>query len=165
MIIIKQDLGYGLTEQLAAFGVALTQRDGVWVVEGATEEEAQAMIDAYNPWPVEKARKLQEINNWFSEQVAALTAGIPQAEKDSWGVQVNEAYGLRPLAMLPAMAAGRGISVEVLIEKVKAKAEAFSLYYGAIQGERDRVEDLIKAMPDAGEHHRLPELWSLKCMV
>lgn len=164
MIAIKQDLGYGLTEHLAAHGVLLVQRDGAWIAEGATDEQAQALIDAYNPWPVEKARKLQEINDWFASQVAALTAGIPQAEKDSWPVQVNEAYGLRPLAMLPAMAAGRGISVEVLIEKVKAKAEAFSMYYGAIQGERDRVEDLIKSMPDAGEYHRLPELWGLKCM-
>lgn len=183
---ITQDLGYGLTLYMAQLGWALYQdHTGMFVCENGEPQperpveldedghplplpplelpEVQALIDGYNPWPFEKANKLKEINEWFKAAVAQLTAGIPQEEKDSWATQVNEANGIIPLQMLPVMAQARGITVEELIQRVKTKAGLFAQYYGAIQGKRDAVEDAIKALPDSGELHRLPELWGLSC--
>lgn len=156
------EVGYGLHEFLNSNGVYLEQLDGVWTAN-VPDADVNALIEQYNPWPVEKAKKLEEINNWFKNAVAQLTAGIPQEEKDSWATQVNEANGIIPLQMLPVMANARGITVEELIQRVKTKAGLFAQYYGAIQGKRDAVEDAIKALPDSGELHRLPELWGLSC--
>lgn len=161
IVSLHIDKGYGLTAHLESHGISLVQRGNEWHAEGG--ENAQQLIDSYNPWPYEKAAKLSEINAWFDSAVAQLTAGTTQSERDSWSVQVNEAYGIRPVAMLAAMASARGISVDELIQRVKAKAEAFATHYGALQGRRDALEDLIKSLPDNGEYHRLPELWGIKC--
>lgn len=184
---VTQNLGYGLTLHLEQLGwMFYRSQDGNYYVENNEPQperpveldeegqplplpplelpEVQALIDGYNPWPYEKSNKLKEINEWFKAAVAQLTSGIPQEEKDSWATQVNEANGIIPLQMLPVMAHARGITVEELIQRVKTKAGLFAQYYGGIQGKRDAVEDAIKALPDNGELHRLPELWSLSCM-
>ena len=154
--------GYSMHDWLQSQSVSLVQKDGVWTAN-VPDEQVNALIESYNPWPAEKVAKLAEVNAWFESAVAQLTDGTTQAERDSWAVQVNEAYEIRPVAMLAAMAAARGIPVEELIRRVKAKSEAFATYYGAIQGRRDALEDQIKAFPNAGEYHRLPELWAIKC--
>ncbi len=154
--------GYSMHDWLQKQGVQLIQRDNVWVAN-QSDENVNALIESYNPWPAEKAAKLAEVNNWFANAVSQLTEGIPQEEKDSWSVQVNEANGLVSMQMLPVMAAARGIALDELVSKVKAKAALFAQYYGAIQGKRDMVEDLIKSLPDSGSIERLPELWSIKC--
>lgn len=154
--------GSGLHDFLAANGVLLEQCDGKWIAN-AHDETVNALIAEYNPWPSEKAAKLKEINEWFATSVSQLTSGIPQEEKDSWGVQVNEANGLVPMQMLPVMASARGIALDDLVAKVKAKAALFAHYYGAIQGKRDKAEDLIKSLPNSGSIERLPELWAIKC--
>lgn len=155
--------GFGLHEHLASEGVYLEQsQDGGWQAN-ASDERVNNLIASYNPWPTEKAKKLLEINDWFQSEVEKLTAGTTQAERDSWSVQVDEAYGIRPVVMLSAMAEARGITLESLILKVKAKAELFSIKYGSLQGVKDALEDKVKAFPDAGELNRLQELWALKC--
>lgn len=154
--------GYSMHEWLQSQGVALWQSGDEWF-STVSDETVNALIQQYNPWPSEKAAKLKEINEWFSGAVNQLTSGIPQEEKDSWSVQVSEANGLIPQQMLPVMAAARGISVDELVAKVKAKSALFAQYYGAIQGKRDKAEDLIKSLPDSGSIERLPELWAIKC--
>lgn len=156
--------GVGLTDWLNAQGISLEEQSGEWI-SNKPDDQVNALIAAYNPWPTEKAAKLAEINAWFDSAVAQLTAGTTQSERDSWAVQVNEAYGIRPVAMLSAMATARGIELETLIEKVKQKSELFASYYGAIQGKRDALEDLVNSFPDAGDHDRLPELWAVSCTV
>lgn len=165
-MIRYQNKGSGLIEWLAQHGATLAEgfTDGVGVWESnKSDEEINILIEAYNPWPYEKTAKLNEINDWFTQTVELLTAGTTQRERESWGVQVNEAYGLRPVAMLRSMATQRGISLDDLISKVKAKAELYAEHYGAIQGRRDAVEDMINTFPDDGPADRLPELWALKC--
>lgn len=160
---ISQNLGVGLPIFLESNGwLFFRDQSGEYFCDGEGADPQQ-LIDSYNPWPAEKAAKLAEINEWFSASVSQLTAGIPQEEKDSWSVQVNEANGLVPMQMLPIMAAARGITLNELVAKVKAKAALFAQYYGEIQGKRDRAEDLIKSLPDSGSIERLPELWSIKC--
>lgn len=160
---LHQCLGSGLTNYLLNNGWQLYQNQhGEFICEGEGLEP-QPLIDSYNPWSHEKAIKLLEINSWFQSEVEKLTAGTTQAERDSWSVQISEAYGYRPIAMLAAMAEARGIEVETLVMKVKAKAELFSVLYGSLQGAKDALEDKVKALPEEGELHRLPELWALKC--
>lgn len=157
------ELGIGLHEYLASEGVYLEQsQSGEWQAN-ASDERVNNLIASYNPWGDEKAKKLLEINSWFQSEVEKLTAGTTQVERDSWSVQVSEAYGYRPISMLAAMAQARGIEVEALVMKVKAKAELFSVLYGSLQGAKDALEDKVKALPNEGELHRLAELWALKC--
>lgn len=159
------ELGVGLHEHLASEGVYLEQsQDGKWQAN-ASDERVNNLIASYNPWGVEKAKKLLEINSWFQSEVEKLTAGTTQVERDSWSVQVSEAYGHRPISMLAAMAEARGVSVDTLVMKVKAKAELFSVLYGSLQGAKDALEDKVKALPNEGELHRLAELWAIKCTV
>ena len=157
-----KNLGFGLFESLAAAGIWLEDVDGVWSANQPASV-VNAAIDAYNPWPREKAAKMAEVGAWFIEATDQLISGVPQVERDSWPTQVNEAYGLRPLSMLLGMADERGIAVEDLIARVKHKAELYAFNYGRIQGRRDAIEDLIKAFPDSGPADRLAELWALKC--
>ncbi len=157
-----QEKGFGLFLYLEQNGVFLEELDGKWSAN-APDDLANQLIDAYNPWGAEKAKKLIEINEWFQAEVEKLTAGTTQVERDSWSVQVSEAYGYRQISMLAAMAEARGIEVEALVMKVKAKAELFSVLYGRLQGAKDALEDKVKALPDAGELHRLAELWAIKC--
>ncbi len=155
--------GIGLHDYLAKEGVQLEQlQSGEWV-STASDERTNNLIASYNPWPTEKAKKLLEINSWFQSEVEKLTAGTTQAERDSWPVQVDEAYGIRPVVMLSAMAEARGITLEVLILRVKAKAELFATKYGALQGAKDALEDQVRAMPDSDNIERLTELWDIKC--
>jgi hypothetical protein len=157
-----QEKGFGLFLHLEQNGVFLEELDGKWSAN-APDDLVNQLIASYNPWGAEKAKKLIEINEWFQVEVEKLTAGTTQVERDSWSVQVSEAYGYRPISMLAAMAQARGIEVETLVMKVKAKAELFSVLYGRLQGAKDALEDKVKALPDAGELHRLTELWAIKC--
>lgn len=157
--------GFGLHEFLAQEGVHLEQsQSGDWL-SSASDERTNNLISSYNPWPLEKERKLETLNKNFEEAVLSLTKGTTQAERDSWAVQVSEAYGERPLSMLTTMAAARGVTVELLVDKVKAKASAYAAAYGSIQGKRDSIEDLIKTYPEEGSYHRLEEFWRIECTV
>lgn len=167
-MINYQEKGEGLARYLASFDIELAEvYDGVVVrwESNVSFELVNEKIESYNPWPYEKAKKFAEINQWLENQVELVLSDIPKVEQNSWHKQVAEARGLQPLSMLIGIAARRGISVQELVAKVLAKEKAFSDYYALMQGERDRVETLVKAFPDVGEYHRLPELWALSCMV
>ena len=157
--------GIGLHDFLAKEGIQIEQlQSGEWV-STASDERTNSLIASYNPWTTEKEIKLKVLNSSFEEAVSLLTKNVTQSEKDSWETQVREAYGERPLSMLLAMARARGIPVETLVDKVKAKAEAYSLAYGTLQGRRDAIEDRIKAFPEEGECNKLFDLWSVSCTV
>lgn len=157
--------GFGLHEHLAKEGVFLEQSQSSEWISNASDERVNNLIASYNPWPTEKEKKLEILNKNFDEAVLILTKGTTQAERDSWAVQVSEAYGERPLSMLATMAAARGVTVAILIEKVKTKASAYAAAYGSIQGKRDAIEDLIKTYPDEGSYQRLEEFWRIECTV
>lgn len=160
--------GDGLGKFLESFGITLSEvyEGGVARWESNVADElVNAKIAEYNPWAVEKAKKFAEINDWLENQIQLVLSGIPKSEQASWPTQVAEARGVQPVSMLIGIARRRGITVEELKTKVLAKEQMFSDYYSDMQGERDRVEALVKAFPNEGEYHRLPELWELSCMV
>lgn len=157
------ELGVGLHEYLASNGVMLEQsQDGKWH-SSASDEKANELIALYNPWGIEKAKKLLEINAWLDNQAARLNELIPDSEQKSWPVQVNEAFGLMPINLLGQLAADRKIDVADLIERVKAKHSDYWIAYGKLKAKRDNARDLILSMPDSGSFERLAELWALKC--
>lgn len=164
--------GEGLGKYLESFGITLSEvytktDDGFKVefVSNKPDEEVNQKIQEFNPWAFEKAKKFSEINNWLQDQVEYILSDIPKVERDSWPTQIAEARGLQPLSMLIGIALRRGIPVEDLIVKVLAKEKSFSDFYAEKQGERDRVETLVKSFPNEGDYHRLPELWALSCMA
>ena len=157
------ELGIGLHEYLASEGVYLEQsQSGEWQAN-ASDERVNNLIASYNPWGTEKAKKVKEVNEWFSAKVSAVTADVTQEEKDSWPTQASEANGLEPLDLLIDMAEARGITAEQMIEKVKRKQKMYKKVYAKLQGEKDRALDLVKALPNEGGLHRLAELWAVKC--
>lgn len=161
------DKGEGLLQHLSSLGVFIYWLDGniqCVLPENMTVGGVNTIIQEYNPWPSEKAKKLIEINEWLETQIQLVLSGIPKSEQASWPTQVAEARGIQPISMLAGIARRRGISVEELKAKVLAKEQMFSDYYSDMQGERDRVEALVKAFPTEGEYHRLQELWALSCM-
>lgn len=160
--------GEGLSQFLASFEISLSEvydNAGVRWESNKPDEIVNAKIAEYNPWPFEKAKKFSEINQWLEDRVELILSSVPKVERDSWPTQVAEAHGIRPPSMLVGIAKRRGISVDELIAKVLIKEKAFSDYYADMQGERDRIESLVKAFPDEGDYHRLPELWALKCTL
>jgi len=163
IVNIPLELGYGLTEHVESFNCCLYQRGSVWYLEGAeTQEQAQLLIDTYNPWPVEKAKKLVEINQSFVEAVEALTAGVTQAEKDSWEIQQREANSYpNDCPNITILANSRGIPLDSLVAKIKDKSELYATNYFMLQGMRDKLEDTIKSYPNSGQHELLPSLMAL----
>lgn len=159
--------GAGLFDFLYANGVHLYQLDGVWVYEGAkTIDEVNQLIQTYNPWPVEKAKKMEEINLDFSKAVDWLVHGSTSDERNSWAIQEREAVGWLadnsyPIPALTVLASSRGIPVDILAQKVVEKANLYKQYYFTFQGMRDKAEDAIKGLPNDGEIERLAELQAI----
>lgn len=155
--------GYSMHQWLVQHGVELSQRDGVWIAN-IPDEQVNQLIADYNPWPAEKAAKLLEVNESFSDAISKLTEGTTQAERDSWSIQEAEARGYpgKPAARLEILASSRGITIESLVQKVLAKSDLYAQHYFTMQGRRDALEDVVKSLPDSGDYHRLPELWAIK---
>lgn len=166
-MINYQEKGIGMFEYLATAGVDLYQLNGAWTYTGTqTEEEVNQLIDSYNPWPALKAKKLAEINSAFAAAVDELVAGSTSDERNSWAIQEREAVGWSaddtyPTPALTVLSQSRGIPFEILVEKVLAKAALYKQYYFALQGMRDRAEDVLKALPNEGNIERIGELDSI----
>ena len=155
--------GYGMLVYLSERGCFIEQlQDGTWI-STKSDEETNELIESYNPWPVEKNKKLLEINSWLDSEAEKLNALIPESDQRSWQVQVNEAFGLMPINLLGQLADDRGIDLADLIERVKTKHSEYWTAYGKIKAKRDNIKDLIKTYPDNGSVERLYELWSLSC--
>lgn len=165
IVNISTELGYGLTEWLAEQGVVLYQRGSEWHAEG--HANPQSLIDSYNPWPAEKAKKLAEIDADFSAATSALLANWPKEEPATWFKQEAEARAYlanssTSTPMLSTIAALRSISVADLANRVVTDADMFTQASATCVGQRHKARQLVKALPDADELHRLPELWSIK---
>lgn len=94
-----------------------------------------------------KIAKLAEINAACDAAVFALTATYPQAEIQSWPQQVKEAeaYPNAPTPLLESIALQRGLGVDELVQRVRAKVQAFSVGSGHYIGQRQALEDAIDA--------------------
>ncbi|EEG10313.1 hypothetical protein [Pseudogulbenkiania ferrooxidans] len=107
-----------------------------------------------------RAASLAAINGRASELLANLSAAYPDGEVQSWAQQTREAEALAvdpgaATPMLTAIAASRGLTVEELAARVRAKVQAYAVASGRIIGQRQALEDTIHAVdlsaPDAAE--------------
>lgn len=94
--------------------------------------------------------KIEQANRLCDGFLAALKAGYPEGEVQSWPQQVAEAEKLAansgaPTPLLSALADRRGVPLEALATKVQEKANAFAAASGAIIGHRQRLEDALHA--------------------
>jgi hypothetical protein len=132
--------------------------DNGWPV-GPSETSVLHMFDDVLTW-VEtaslddcKAAKLSTLAAQFSARMAAIKAGYPDEEVQSWFEQKAEAlaYTADPTSTVPllsAMATARGITVADLAARVLANAAAWAVTSGAIIGRRQALEDAVAVATD-----------------
>ena len=97
-----------------------------------------------------KQDRLTIINEACDRELNILAETYPPGEVSSWPQQVKEAeaYTADPTASVPlltAIAESRGITVELLVQKVIEKMEAYSAAAGVIIGKRQALEDSLDA--------------------
>lgn len=88
----------------------------------------------------------------FIEKVAGLDT-VPQFERESWAVQGQEAQAWAkdkkaPTPILAGIAKARGVPLDVLRQKALAKSQAFVMLTAAVAGQRQAMEDAIRAAED-----------------
>lgn len=95
-----------------------------------------------------KADKLIEINMAADKTMAALISTYPEREISTFDKQEAEARAYiadpeAPTPLLLALAKARGISMDELVKRVIAKADAFATASGYIIGQRQALEDQL----------------------
>lgn len=95
-------------------------------------------------------RMLAAVNAACDAKLKELAQSYPDGEVKSWPTQVAEAEALRKgpdaaTPLLSAVAAARGVPLDVLAERVLAKAHAYAAASGAIIGHRQALEDQLDA--------------------
>ena len=96
-----------------------------------------------------KAEKLAEINEKCDAALKAMTPTYPDRELLTFDQQKQEALAYTsdpssPCPLLSPLAAARGITLELLCQKVIAKATAFSAISGTLIGQRQAYEDQLE---------------------
>lgn len=167
-----QEKGDTLATYLESIGVQMTMINGVWYDTSGkyTDEELNALMHSYNPWPLEKKKKWIEVQTGFKIATDQLTEGTLETERSSWSVQEVEARAWAadnstPTPSLSVLANARGVPLSLLVEKVIQKADLYKMYYFYFQGIRDKLEDQIRTFSDTDPLSRLEELRSLKYEV
>lgn len=95
-----------------------------------------------------KAAKLSEINRAADNIMTALISTYPDREISTFDKQEAEARAYMadptaPTPLLSALAEARGISMDELVKRVIAKADAFAAASGYIIGQRQALEDQL----------------------
>lgn len=114
--------------------------------ECVTEE--QPYVPPVPTFKEAKAAKLSEINNAADKIMAALISTYPDREISTFDKQEAEARAYMadptaPTPLLSALAKARGISMDELVKRVIAKADAFAAASGYIIGQRQALEDQL----------------------
>ncbi len=114
-------------------------RAGAWVLDVGEELAMRRSV------------LLAAINSEASTLLASLSAAYPDGEVQSWAQQTREAEALAvdPHASAPllsAIATARGVLLDVLAERVRAKVSAYAAASGAIIGQRQALEDALMAI-------------------
>ena len=164
--------GPTLYEFLESNGVKMTMINGEWYNTGNDLQDSAIndLMENYNPWPAEKRKKWEEIQQGFKQALDMLVAGSLDTERNSWSIQESEARAWTldntvPTPALSTLSYARGIPLNVLVAKVIEKADLYKQYYFYFQGIRDKLEDSIKSFSDTDPLHKLEELRALKYEV
>ena len=122
--------------------------DGNWYEKGHAPQR---------PLEEAKAAKLAEINAACDRILNDAVSTYPETEVLTFDRQTAEAKvyqasghaGEAPL--LSALAIGRGITLDDLVQRVMAKHQAFSILSGSVIGQRHALEDRLDACSTVGE--------------
>lgn len=114
--------------------------------ECVTEE--QPYVPPVPTFKEAKAAKLSEINKAADKIMAALISTYPDREISTFDKQEAEARAYMadptaPTLLLSALAKARGLSMDELVKRVIAKADAFAAASGYIIGQRQALEDQL----------------------
>lgn len=114
--------------------------------ECVTEE--QPYVPPVPTFKEAKAAKLSEINKAADKIMVALISTYPDREISTFDKQEAEARAYMadptaPTPLLSALAKARGISMDELVKRVIAKADAFAAASGYIIGQRQALEDQL----------------------
>lgn len=133
-----------------------------WTETPFDPAEGQRLVDEkdYHPDPqaaltAAKAAKLHAAATAaqaFIETVAGLD-GVPQFERDSWASQAAEAQAWAadhdaPTPILAGIAQARGVPLDDLRAKALAKSNAYTALTASVAGQRQALEDQIRAAAD-----------------
>ena len=117
-----------------------------------------------------KAAKLAEINAGCDAILKQAVAGYPETEQQTFYKQDAEsaAYLENPetaeTPFLTTLATARGIDLDTMVEKVRAKTDAFAQLSAFICGQRQAMEDTLDALETVEEvealvvSYQLPEV-------
>lgn len=113
--------------------------DGIWYLIG---KAPQRMFDDI------KSSKLDEINAEYQRAIATLTPTYPDDERLTFDKQEQEARSWladnsTSTPFIDALAAGRQMDKDELVNRIIAKADAFAFASGLLTGQRQRYEDLL----------------------
>ncbi len=131
-------------------------RNGEYFSEGSDLPALAAIADEpvalYSFHPDDyRAHKLAEIKAACEAELSSLQSSYPETEVLSWDKQEREARAFLadPAATVPliaGLAAGRGISVSALVQRIVQKADAYTVAIAASLGKRQKLEDQLNAM-------------------
>lgn len=126
-----------------------------------TDEQHDSLLAEYSkfiePDPAAAARR--RIDDAYQAELDAAAAGYPAWEKESWLRQESEARSvLMSRPWISAAAEARGISTSDLIDKIKAKADAFTLQHATATGKRQRLQDEITALGNTPTQEQLDNI-------
>lgn len=131
-------------EQIETYEVSEIEQghDGAWYEKGHAPQR-----------PLEEARaaKLYEINSACDAILNAAVNTYPETEVLTFDQQTSEAKAYQASGntqdapLLSALAAGRGITLDDLVQRVIAKHNAFSALSGYVIGQRQALEDRLDA--------------------
>lgn len=138
-------LAAGMTDEFGA-----RWADGLLYVEGVTQEALELAAATHDPMPGLRQGKLAMINSAYEAEFAVLKAQYPDAERESWPIQLSEAesFASDPTALTPFLdallvARGFGETKAELAAKVQEKNQAYSGMSATLTGKRHALERQI----------------------
>jgi len=93
--------------------------------------------------------KFCEINAEYERALSSLFVNVPQSEIQTWTKQEAEAKAWlannnASTPLIDALVIGREVDKALLVDKIIAKADAYTVSLGLVLGQRQKFEDLLK---------------------
>ena len=137
-------------DQIASYAESEIEQgyDGNWYEKGHAPQK---------PLEEAKAAKLAEINAACDHILNGAVSSYPETEVLTFDQQTAEAKAyqasghVEDAPLLSALAIGRGITLDDLVQRVMAKHQAFSILSGSVIGQRHALEDRLDACSTVGE--------------
>ncbi len=115
----------------------------------AAEEWEEPEVDMNQYVDFIKPILLEKVNKEFDKAMSLITKTYPEHEQKTWNQQELEALAYKAdpenaeIPLLKQISVTRGISLEVLVDKVIEKAIAYKAIVGTAIGHRQKAEDMI----------------------